>query len=84
MIKINCWRHLTNIEFLRLSFSVMYLIVLIWGSLTFLKTYLNISCVERYLWVLIVINFICFIEQNIHVIYKTSSLATYLDKFAQN
>ena len=71
MIKINCWRHLTNIEFLRLSFSVMYLIVLIWGSLTFLKTYLNIS-------------FICFIEQNIHVIYKTSSLATYLDKFAQN
>ena len=57
MIKINCRRHLTNIEFLRLSFSVMYLIVLIWGSLTFLKTYLNIS-------------FICFIEQNIHVIYK--------------
>ena len=71
MIKINCWGQLTNIEFLRLSFSVMYLIVLIWGSLTFLKTYLNIS-------------FICFIEQNIHVIYKTPSLATYSDKFAQN
>ena len=67
MIKINCWRHQTDIEFLRLSFSVMYLIVLIWGSLTFLKTYLNIS-------------FICFIEQNSHVIYKTSSLATYSDK----
>ena len=57
MIKINYWRYLTNIEFLRLSFSVMYLIVLIWGSLTFLKIYLNIS-------------FFYFIEQNIHVIYQ--------------
>ena len=42
------------------------------------------SCVERYLWVLIALNFVCFIDQTIYVIYKTSSLATYSDKFAQN
>ena len=49
------------------------------------KKNLNVSCVERYLWsVLIALNFVCFIDQTIHVIYKISSLATYSDKFAQN
>ena len=48
----------------------MYLIVLIWGSLTFLKTYLNIS-------------FICFIEQNIHLIYKNIFIGNLLRQ-AQN
>ena len=63
----------------------MSLIVLTWGSLTFQKKEnLSVSCVERYLWVLIALNFVCFIDQTIHVIYKTSSLATYSDKFAQN